>query len=84
MQKTRINLAIDADLLEFVKEYAETQRTTVSEVFTQFALKLKRTKENDPTEVILADPDFGTALLETIGHNKAGIMDWKSYDEVFK
>ncbi|MHB8123872.1 MAG: hypothetical protein ACYDG4_17250 [Desulfuromonadaceae bacterium] len=59
MQKSRINLTLDADLIDdFIKEYAETQRTTVSEVFIQFALKLKRAKENDPTETILADPDF--------------------------
>lgn len=35
MQKSRINLTLDADLIEFVKEYAASQRTTVSEVFTQ-------------------------------------------------
>ena len=62
MQKSRINLTLDADLIDFIKEYAETQRTTVSEVFTQFALKLKRVKENDPTETILADPDFSDSL----------------------
>lgn len=83
MQKNRINLAIDADLLDFIKEYAETQRTTVSEVFTQFALNLKRTKTNDPTEIILADSDFSDSLMETIGQIKSGKTNWKSYDEVF-
>jgi hypothetical protein len=84
MQKSRINLTLDADLIDFIKEYAETQRTTVSEVFTQFALKLKRLKENDPTETILADPDFADSLLQTIERNKAGTVTWRSYDEVFK
>jgi len=84
MQKTRINLTIDADLIEFVKEYAEKQRTTVSEVFTQFALKLKRVKENDPTETILADPDFTDSLLNTMERVKAGAVVWQGYDEVFK
>lgn len=42
MPKTRINLTIDADLIEFVKEYAESKKTSVSEVFTQFALELKQ------------------------------------------
>ena len=84
MQKTRINITLDADLLDFVKEYAETQRTTVSEVFTQFALKLKRVRENDPTEIILADPDFSAALLETMQRVKDGSAKWHSYDEVFK
>ncbi len=83
MQKSRINLTLDADLVEFIKEYAETQRTTVSEVFTQFALKLKRNKENDPTEVILADPVFSESLLEIMERIKDGQVKWKSYDEVF-
>ena len=84
MQKARINLTLDADLIEFIKEYAETQRTTVSEVFTQFALRLKRSKENDPTEIILADPDFSDSLLQTIEKIRSGTVTWHSYDEVFK
>jgi hypothetical protein len=84
MQKTRINLTLDADLLEFVKEYAESQRTTVSEVFTQFALKLKRLKENDPTETILTDPDFTDSLMQTMERVKAGTVTWHNYDEAFK
>jgi hypothetical protein len=84
MQKARINLTLDADLIEFIKEYAETQRTTVSEVFTQFALRLKRSKENDPTETILADPDFSDSLLQTIEKIRSGTVTWHSYDEVFK
>jgi hypothetical protein len=84
MQKARINLTLDVDLVEFVKEYAESQRTTVSEVFTQFALKLKRNKENDPTEVIIADPEFSESLIETMERIKEGKVSWKSYDEVFE
>lgn len=84
MQKNRINLTLDADLIDFIKEYAESQRTTVSEVFTQFALKLKRLKENDPTETILGDPDFTDSLLETMTRLKTGTVTWQSYDEVFK
>jgi antitoxin ParD1/3/4 len=84
MQKARINITLDADLIDFIKEYAETQRTTVSEVFTPFVLKLKRLKENDPTETILADPDFSESLLQTIDRVKAGTVSWHSYDEVFK
>jgi hypothetical protein len=84
MQKARINLTLDADLMDFVKGYAESQRTSVSEVFTQFALKLKRLKENDPTEIILGDPDFTDSLLSTMSQIKTGAVKWHSYDEVFK
>ena len=83
MQKARINLTLDADLLDFVKEYAETQRTTVSEIFTQFALKLKRIKENDPTDIILSDSDFSASLQETMERVRSGSVSWKSYDKVF-
>lgn len=84
MQKARINLTLDADLMDFVKGYAESQRTSVSEVFTQFVLKLKRLKENDPTEIILGDPDFTDSLLSTMSRIKTGTVKWHSYDEVFK
>jgi hypothetical protein len=84
MQKARINLTLDTDLIEFIKGYADSQRTTVSEVFTQFALKLKRLKENDPTETILSDPDFSDSLFETIEQIKTGTVTWRGYDEVFK
>lgn len=84
MYKSRLNLTVDSDLLDFIKEYAETQRTTVSELFTQFALRLKRSKENDPTETILADPDFTASLMESMERVKSGSMGWKEYDEVFK
>jgi len=84
MQKSRINLTLDADLIEFIKEYAESQRTTVSEVFTQFALKLKRNKENDPTEIIITDPIFSESLLQTMERIKEGTVSWQNYDEVFE
>ena len=84
MQKARINLTLDADLIESLKEYAESQRTTVPEDITQFALRLKRLKENDPTETILADPDFSEALLRTAERIKSGSTVWHGYDEVFR
>jgi hypothetical protein len=84
MQKSRINITIDADLIEFVKEYAESQRTTVSEVFSQFALHLKRLKKNDPTDTVLSDPDFSDSLIEIGKRIKSGTVKWKKYDEVFK
>jgi hypothetical protein len=83
MQKGKINITLDKDLIDYAKIYAEQQRTSVSEIFTQFILNLKRTKENDPTEVILADPDFKESLLETISRIKSGKVKWFKYKEVF-
>ncbi len=83
MQKGKINITLDKDLIDYAKTYAEQQRTSVSEVFTQFILNLKRTKESDPTEIILADPDFAESLLETISMIKSGKVKWSKYKEVF-
>ncbi len=83
MQKGKINITLDKDLIDYAKIYAEQQRTSVSEVFTQFILNLKRIKESDPTEVILADPDFGESLLETISRIKSGKVKWSKYKEFF-
>jgi len=84
MLKGKVNITLDKDLIEYIKTYAEEQRTTISEVFTQFVLNLKRTKEKDPTEIIISDPDFRESLLDTVSKIKSGKMKWHTYDEVFK
>lgn len=84
MHKAKVNVTLDRDLIEYIKMYAEEQRTTVSEVFTQFVLNLKRTKEQEPTEIIMADPDFRKSLLSTVSKIRSGKMKWHNYDEVFK
>ena len=83
MHKGKVNITLDEDLIEYIKSYAEEQRTTVSEVFTQFVLNLKRTVVNEPTEMILADPNFKESLLDTISKIRAGKMKWFKYNEVF-
>jgi hypothetical protein len=74
---------MDQDLVEYIKSYAEEQRTSVSEVFTQFILNLKRVKTQDPTDIILADPDFRDSLMETISRVRADKVKWSKYNEVF-
>ena len=83
MHKGKVNITLDRDLIEYVKTYAEEQRTTISEIFTQFVLNLKRTKDKEPTEVILTDPDFKESLLGTISRIRNGKVKWFKYDEVF-
>jgi len=43
----------------------------------------KRTKEREPTEIILTDPDFTNSLLDTLAEIRLGKMKWHGYDEVF-
>jgi hypothetical protein len=83
MSKRKMNITMDQDLIEYAKIYANEQRTTVSEVFSQFVLNLKRVKENDPSEIILGDPSFRDSLLETMTRIQSGDMQWSRYDEVF-
>jgi hypothetical protein len=83
MNKEKINISMDKDLIEFAKEYASLQRTSVSEIFTQFILNLKRNCENDPTEIIMADPDFRETVLDTIERTRTGNIKWYDYKEVF-
>ncbi len=83
MSKGKINITLDKDLIEYAKIYAQEQRTSVSEIFTQFILGLKRARESVPTELILADPDFKASLLETISRIRSGKVKWSRYKEVF-
>jgi len=84
MAKNKLNITLDEDLIEFSKSYASEQRTTVSELVSQFLLNLKRTKSDDPTEIIISDPQFNDSLLDTISRIRQGKEKWLTYDEVFK
>lgn len=83
MQKGKINVTLDQDLIDFAKYYAKYQRTSVSEIFSQFILNLKRFNETETTDLLLSDPDFKKSLMQTISEIKSGKMKWYSYDEVF-
>jgi len=83
MRKSKINITLDKDLIEYAKIYAKSERTTVSEIITQFILNLKRSKDGDPTEIILADPDFRNSILETISRIRSGKIKWHKYEEIF-
>ena len=58
MEKGKLNITLDKDLIDYAKIVAKENRTTVSELISQFILNLKRTRENDPTEIIISDPVF--------------------------
>jgi len=83
MNKGKLNISLDCDLIDYAKIYAQENRTTVSELICQFILNLKRTKEKNLIEIIIADPDFKESLLDSISKIRSGKMKWHSYDEVF-
>lgn len=83
MTKTRLNISIDYDLADFIKIYAQENRTTASEVITQFILGLKRRTHRQHTDTIFADPEFAQALTEVQTRIKEGSAQWHTFEEVF-
>ena len=83
MSKSRLNVSLDPDLVEFIKVFATENRTTVADVFTQYILSLKRHAQGDPTETILANPAFHKALEDTQKRLRDGSAEWRTMDEVF-
>lgn len=81
--KTRLNISLDQDLMDFVKVYVQENRTTVADVVTQFILSLKRQTQGDSTEIILSDPDFHKALLDVQSRLCNGMAKWHTFEEVF-
>jgi hypothetical protein len=83
MAKTRLNISLDQDLADYIKIYAQENRTTTSEVFTQFILGLKRRNQGDSMDIIYSNPDFHKAVIEVRNRIKDGSAEWYSFDEVF-
>ncbi len=83
MPKTRLNISTDKDLAEFIKIFAEENRTTVADIFTQYILTLKRKIEGERIEQILSNPVFQKSMAEAQEKIQKGSATWYSYDEVF-
>lgn len=83
MEKGKLNITLDRDLIDYAKIVARENRTTVSELINQFILNLKRSRENEPTEIITSDPVFQESLLNTISKLRSGKIKWHTYEEIF-
>jgi len=83
MPKTRLNISLDKDLVDFFKAYVQENRTTLANVITQFLLALKRRAQGDSTEIILSNPDFHKALIDVQSRLRDGTAEWLTFDEVF-
>ena len=83
MPKTRLNISLDQDLAEYIKVYAQENRTTTSEIFTQFILGLKKKNQGDSMDLIYSNPNFHKAVLDVHNRLKDGSAEWYSFDEVF-
>lgn len=83
MSKTRMNISLDQDLVDFAKMFAAENRTSVADMVTQYLLTLKRKAEGKDTESVLADPAFQEAMKEAQARLQNGTAEWHTYDEVF-
>jgi hypothetical protein len=83
MPKIQLNISIEHDLADFIKIYAHENRTTASEVITQFILNLKHPNNKKSTDMISSDPYFRHALREVQSRLKDGSAQWCTFDEVF-
>jgi hypothetical protein len=83
MAKTRLNISLDQDLVDFAKIFAAENRTTVAEIITQYMLTLKRRVEGENAEKILVHPAFQEAMAEAQAKLRNGRAVWHDYDEVF-
>ena len=83
MPKTRLNLSLDKDLVNFIKVYVQENRTTVSNVFTQFLLSLKRRSSEEDKGIIISDPNFHAALIDIQTRLREGSTEWCTFEEVF-
>ncbi len=83
MPKTRLNLSLDQDLVDFVKLFAAQQRLTVADVVTQYLLTLKRRAEREEMESVLSHPAFHQAMADVQARLQDGSAEWLTFDEVF-
>jgi len=83
MLKTRLNISLDHDLADFIAVYARENRTTASDIITQFIIALKDQAQNYSMNLILSDPKFCQALKDVQARLRNGSAEWHSFDEVF-
>ena len=83
MPKTRLNISLDQDLVEFIKVYVKENRLTVAGVVTQLILALKRQAQGDSMDIIFSDPGFHKAILDVQSRLHNGTAQWHTFDEVF-
>ncbi len=83
MPKTRLNISLDQDLVEFIKVYVKENRLTVAGVVTQLILALKRQAQGDSMDIIFSDPGFHKAILDVQSRLRNGTAQWHTFEEVF-
>ncbi len=83
MLKTQLNISLDQELADFVNIYAQENRTTASELITQFILGLKRHARGDSTDIVFSNPEFYQAVRDVQRRLRDGSAEWHTFEEIF-
>jgi len=83
MLKTQLNISLDQELADFVNIYAQENRTTASELITQFILGLKQHTRRDSTDIVFSNPEFYQAVRDVQRRLRDGSAEWHTIEEVF-
>jgi len=83
MSKTRLNLSLDQDLVDFIKTFSAENRLSIADIVTQYFLALQRQEEEAAQKRLLAHPAFYQAMNAVQTRLKDGSAEWHSFEEVF-
>lgn len=83
MPKTRLNLSLDQDLVDFIKTFSAENRLSIADIVTQYFLSLQRGQEEESQKRLLAHPAFQQAMKDVQARLKDGTAEWHSFEEVF-
>jgi hypothetical protein len=83
MAKTRLNISLDEELVDFVKIFAAENRMSVTEIFKQYLSMLKCHAEKHVGKKVLPHSAFHKAMADVQRKLRDGTAVWHSYDEVF-
>lgn len=83
MSKQNLTVHIDYDLVNFIEVYARENRTTVSDLITQFFLSLRQHTKEDSTDSVISDPYLRKAIIKARSRLRNGTAEWHTFEEVF-
>lgn len=83
MRKERLNLAFDQDLVLFIRGYAQENRTTLTDLFTQYMLTLMRNMSDTQNPSVVYDRAFNKTMEDIRTAARSGNTKWHTYEEVF-
>jgi hypothetical protein len=79
MNKAKLYLNIDQDIVNFAEIFAAKNRISIEDMIEQYLLSLKQCIESSDKSPLL----FEQAMKEALIKLRTGTAKWHSYEEVF-